>query len=70
MLKVAQDSCDVTHRQAYTPVMSMLQKAVEGTHCTLCIQPAGMCSLLGSGLETGHPDQGPASFIHFAMLKT
>ena len=26
--------------------------------------------LLGSGLETGHPDQGPGLFIHFAMLKT
>ena len=25
--------------------------------------------LLGSGLETGHPEQGPALFIHFAMLK-
>ena len=25
--------------------------------------------LLGSGLETGHPEQGPAFFIHFAMLK-
>ena len=25
--------------------------------------------LLGSGLETGHPDQGPDLFIHFAMLK-
>ena len=29
-------------------------------------------ALLGSGLETGHPDQGPAKFIlyNFAMLKT
>ena len=28
--------------------------------------------LLGSGLETGHPDQGPSLFIriHFAVLKT
>ena len=25
--------------------------------------------LLGSGLETGHPEQGPALFIHFALLK-
>ena len=25
--------------------------------------------LLRSGLETGHPDQGPALFMHFAMLK-
>ena len=25
--------------------------------------------LLGSGLETGHPDHSPALFIHFAMLK-
>ena len=28
------------HRQAYTPVMSMVQKAVQSTHCTLCNQPA------------------------------
>ena len=27
-------------RQAYTPVMSMLQKAVQSTHCTSCNQPA------------------------------
>ena len=26
--------------------------------------------LLGSGLETGHPDQGPALSYNFAMLKT
>ena len=44
---VARDSCDVTHslkQAAYTPVMSMLQKAVQSTHykshCTSCNQPA------------------------------
>ena len=26
--------------------------------------------LLGSGLEMGHPDQGPPLFTHFAMQKT
>ena len=38
--KVARDSCDVTHslKQAYTPVISMLQKAVQSTHCTSCNQ--------------------------------
>ena len=29
-----------SNRQAYTPVMSMLQKAVQSTHCTSCNQPA------------------------------
>ena len=29
-----------SNRQAYTPVMSMLQKAVQRTHCTSCNQPA------------------------------
>ena len=28
------------HRQACTPVMSMVQKAVQSTHCTSCNQPA------------------------------
>ena len=27
-------------RQAYTPVMSMLQKAVQRSHCNSCNQPA------------------------------
>ena len=30
----------VSNRLAYTPVMSMLQKAVQSTHCTSCNQPA------------------------------
>ena len=45
--KGGSDSFDVTHssnRQAYTPVMSMLQKAVLSTHCqshcTSCNRPA------------------------------
>ncbi len=29
-----------SNMQAYTPVMSMLQKAVQRTHCTSCNQPA------------------------------
>ena len=29
-----------SNRQAYTPVMSMLQKAVQSTHCTSCSQPS------------------------------
>ena len=29
-----------SNRQAYTPVMSMLQKPVQSTHCTSCNQPA------------------------------
>ena len=29
-----------SNRQVYTPVMSMLQKAVQSTHCTSCNQPA------------------------------
>ena len=29
-----------SNRQAYSPVMSMLQKAVQSTHCTSCNQPA------------------------------
>ena len=29
-----------SHRQAYTPVMSMVEKAVRRTHCTSCNQPA------------------------------
>ena len=30
----------VSNRQAYTPLMSMLQRAVQSTHCTSCNQPA------------------------------
>ena len=29
-----------SNRQAYTPVMSMLQKDVQSTHCTSCNRPA------------------------------
>ena len=49
LVKVSQESCDVTHsayRQAYTPVMSMHQKAVRSTDCTSCNQPAGRNNLM------------------------
>ena len=38
-------------RQAYTPVMSMLQKAVQSTHCTSCNRPIVL-------LRPGHEVRG------------
>ena len=39
-LRTVVTSHTASKRQAYTPVMSMLQKAVQSTHCTSCNQPA------------------------------
>ena len=39
-LGTAVTSHTASHRQAYTSVISIVQKAVQSTHCTLCNQPA------------------------------
>ena len=63
-----------SNRQAYTPVMSMLQKAVQSTHCTSCNQPAHTTVLSGAeerGVEGPSLDRSyfsrlqPISFLFF-----